>query len=129
MKTTSIYLLLGLLALSTQLPSASCISAGEKPGTCPPNPFRCTLPGHNLCNTDSECPGIRKCCHFNCGKSCRNPLEKPGTCPPNPFRCTLPGRNLCNSDTECPGIRKCCYFNCGKRCRNPLVTSDVPDDR
>ncbi|XP_061486577.1 waprin-Enh1-like [Rhineura floridana] len=121
MKTTSISIFLGLLALWTQLPSASCILPRDKLGTCPPNPFRCTVPGKDICSIDYDCPGYQKCCAFNCNKICRDPLPKPGLCPVFDMRClSLNPPNKCNSDFDCFGEKKCCEGTCGRDCFPPI---------
>ncbi|KAJ6665638.1 hypothetical protein lerEdw1_002008 [Lerista edwardsae] len=118
-KAMGIQLIVALLALWTQMPSGSSLPPRDKPGICPPSPYRCSSPDIDFCSIDYDCPGIQKCCDFDCRKVCRDPQEKPGTCPPNPFRCTIPGKNRCENDDYCPLMQKCCYFNCGKICRDP----------
>ncbi|XP_062835851.1 waprin-Enh1-like [Anolis carolinensis] len=74
MKALMACLLVGLLALWMEFPSTIAVQIPqEKLGICPRNPFRCTIPGHNMCNNDYDCEGRQKCCYFNCGKICRNP--------------------------------------------------------
>ncbi|CAI5778177.1 four-disulfide core domain 5 [Podarcis lilfordi] len=119
MKARSILALVGLLALWTQLSPASCMPPLEKFGTCPPNPFKCSVKGQDACNHDYDCEGIQKCCYFNCGKICRNPQEKAGSCPILPYFCSVPEGDLCSSDYDCPEKKKCCYVNCGKSCVDP----------
>ncbi|XP_060088958.1 antileukoproteinase-like [Heteronotia binoei] len=64
MKTLSAFLLVWLLALWIELPSASCNQ--EKPGICPPDPFRCIQTESPLCRNDFCCLGEKKCCYYQC---------------------------------------------------------------
>nr|XP_060627485.1 waprin-Enh1-like [Anolis sagrei ordinatus] len=119
MKMICTIFLVGFLTLWTKLPSVSGLPPIHKVGTCPPNPFRCSVPGHNACNIDYDCPGIKKCCYWNCGKICKYPQDKPGSCPVLPYICSIPGGDVCNHDYDCPGNQKCCYISCGKKCAAP----------
>nr|XP_012636939.1 elafin [Microcebus murinus] len=45
-----------------------------KPGSCPNIMIRCAmLNPPDLCGSDAECPGSKKCCEGACGKACLNP--------------------------------------------------------
>ncbi|XP_060133504.1 waprin-Enh1-like [Zootoca vivipara] len=125
MKTLVTFALVGLLALWVELPFTACQNTPrEKSGTCPPNPFRCSVKGKDACDYDSDCQGIKKCCYFNCGKTCRNPQGKPGICPRDICRCSGPQPDECKDDYICPGRKKCCYFCCAMRCKDPKFQED-----
>uniref|UniRef100_A0A803SZY1 WAP domain-containing protein n=1 Tax=Anolis carolinensis TaxID=28377 RepID=A0A803SZY1_ANOCA len=106
-----------------------------KLGICPRNPFRCTIPGHNMCNNDYDCEGRQKCCYFNCGKICRNPqaiiktlkrkhkhipIRKPHQIK-TAIKCRmLDPPNNCDSDYQCINELKCCEGMCGRDCVKPI---------
>ncbi|CAM4546223.1 WAP four-disulfide core domain protein 2-like isoform X1 [Lepidochelys kempii] len=126
MKPGTILLLVGLLALWTELPP----TAGqrrpqpqEKEGVCPDTVVEaanCT----EECQTDSDCEENLKCCQTGCGWSCQIPNVKPGSCPVVPGGIPLLGlcRNQCKVDSQCPGIMKCCMNGCRKQaCVRPNV--------
>ncbi|CAM5152269.1 unnamed protein product, partial [Eretmochelys imbricata] len=64
MTSGAIFLLLGLLALWAQLPSAS----GGSRGSCP-KPLGAELCAE-LCTSDGSCPEGEKCCSNGCGHQC-----------------------------------------------------------
>ncbi|XP_040282864.1 antileukoproteinase-like isoform X5 [Bufo bufo] len=95
----------------------------EKPGKCPLDliaKFRLPFPPSDLCKSDDDCPGKKKCCRFQGNRLCRNPIEeKPGTCPPPLTDCPSempPG--ICEVDSDCPGKLKCCFIDCSSLCIN-----------
>ncbi|XP_040282870.1 auswaprin-a-like [Bufo bufo] len=94
----------------------------EKPGRCPPSPYRPCIPHTPYqCASDTECEGNLKCCRQGCNKSCRVPIiEKPGTCPPPWFVCSplSSDRPLgdCEVDSDCTGNKKCCNIKCTRQC-------------
>ncbi|XP_053250075.1 waprin-Enh1-like [Podarcis raffonei] len=114
MKTLTVLLLVGLLALWTELPSATCYRIGM----CPGNPFRCSMPGISRCRSNYDCPRNLQCCNYRCARVCRAPSPVISWyCPRNPFRCTVPGIDRCRTDYDCPGRQRCCYYNCARSCR------------
>ncbi|XP_006839406.1 PREDICTED: elafin [Chrysochloris asiatica] len=47
----------------------------SKAGSCPEVFIRCAmLNPPNRCQSDTECPDIKKCCVGSCGMACLNPL-------------------------------------------------------
>nr|XP_025044607.1 WAP four-disulfide core domain protein 3 [Pelodiscus sinensis] len=115
MKSGTIFLLLGLLALWAELPPA----AGRRPGVCP------SVKGVvgicvELCNGDESCPPGQKCCSNGCGHVCRGVITRgrPGTCP------TPTGQGACvercRGDDSCPPWQKCCSNGCGHECKQPV---------
>ncbi|XP_066480792.1 waprin-Enh1-like [Tiliqua scincoides] len=122
MKTLTAFLLVGLLALWTELPSATGYrNPLAIPWICPKNPFSCSLPGISTCRYDYDCPQNQRCCGSSCGRVCRIPQviprPRPRPCPQIPFRCTVPGIDRCRIDSDCPGRQRCCYYNCSRVCR------------
>ncbi|XP_063153217.1 antileukoproteinase-like [Candoia aspera] len=82
MKTLSIFPLMGLLVLQSEISSGTRIPL-QKPGLCPFVAGRCRmLNPPNDCDYDFQCKGHLKCCEGICGRECVQPVyEKPGTCP------------------------------------------------
>ncbi|CAM5152240.1 unnamed protein product [Eretmochelys imbricata] len=126
MKPGTILLLVGLLALWTELSPAAGQrrpQPQEKEGVCPDTVVEaanCT----EECQTDSDCEENLKCCQTGCGWSCQIPNVKPGSCPVVPGGIPLLGlcRNQCKVDSQCPGIMKCCMNGCRKQaCVRPNV--------
>ncbi|KAJ6665611.1 hypothetical protein lerEdw1_001981 [Lerista edwardsae] len=75
MKTLCAFLLVGLLVLMSEMPSASAQGDPKvKPGSCPTVVGRCRMINPpNRCTYDSECEGQMKCCETICGRDCANP--------------------------------------------------------
>ncbi|XP_072304750.1 uncharacterized protein [Eucyclogobius newberryi] len=97
----------------------------EKPGVCPRLilPFTDRRLCQRPCTSDSDCPGILKCCFSACGRVCLKPERvvpepKPGSCPrPNRFGTCV---NSCSSDSDCEKDLKCCSNGCGRVCMKPV---------
>ncbi|XP_004687080.1 PREDICTED: elafin [Condylura cristata] len=48
--------------------------ASVKPGTCPTVMIRCAMFNPPAkCQSDTECPGAKKCCEGSCGMACLDP--------------------------------------------------------
>ncbi|XP_056669004.1 WAP four-disulfide core domain protein 5-like isoform X2 [Monodelphis domestica] len=45
----------------------------NKPGECPPDPYRCIREESPQCANDSNCLQNKKCCYFHCGFKCVDP--------------------------------------------------------
>uniref|UniRef100_A0A8C3J7Z2 WAP domain-containing protein n=1 Tax=Calidris pygmaea TaxID=425635 RepID=A0A8C3J7Z2_9CHAR len=60
------------------------------------------------CNSDSDCQGDEKCCHWGCSIRCMKPVLGKGC--QGTF---APCRNSCRDDSDCPGRTKCCFTGCG----------------
>uniref|UniRef100_A0A8C3J9L8 WAP domain-containing protein n=1 Tax=Calidris pygmaea TaxID=425635 RepID=A0A8C3J9L8_9CHAR len=78
------------------------------------------------CNSDSDCQGDEKCCHWGCTPILTvswcpfPPVAKPGVCPRRRVQQTFaPCRNSCRDDSDCPGRTKCCFTGCGLGCLPP----------
>ncbi|XP_053901501.1 WAP four-disulfide core domain protein 2-like [Malaclemys terrapin pileata] len=115
-KSSSIVLLVGLLALWAELPSASGQNITKKEGVCPDTVVEaanCT----EQCQADSDCEENLKCCQTSCGWSCQLPNVKPGSCPLVSGGIPLLGlcKNQCTVDSQCTGTMKCCINGCRKR--------------
>ncbi|XP_054837172.1 WAP four-disulfide core domain protein 5-like [Eublepharis macularius] len=120
MKTYSIVVCLALLALWVELPSASGQSIW-KPGACPRDNRVCISNEDDLCRSDADCKGQKKCCYNACAKRCVLPVKvKPGSCPLDPTACLPGGRVLCYGDFDCPGSQKCCSYECVVQCKDPV---------
>ncbi|XP_067410035.1 uncharacterized protein [Emydura macquarii macquarii] len=103
-----------------------------RPGTCPPDPVRCTRSAPARCSSDPECPAEQKCCYNACRFRCVAPAEeKPGYCPvlvPAGLNLSqschpcLANRSCssCSQDADCPGPEKCCPGRCGTHCWEPV---------
>ncbi|CAF0852740.1 unnamed protein product [Brachionus calyciflorus] len=99
----------------------------NKIGTCPPNDNSLITTCQVLCNNDTECSGIQKCCQFGCQRKCLDPIltstsiMKPGNCPklePNTVGTCI---KHCNSDFDCTQKSyKCCSNGCGTVCSAPI---------
>ena len=101
-----------------------------KAGTCP------SLTGLagicvELCGSDSDCPGSKKCCRHDCGRTCQNPIpavQSEGTCPVPIFTeiaCAFITFVPCSGDNECSGRQKCCNIGCGNTCLDLARTCAV----
>ena len=107
----------------------------QKPGKCP----RVTTAKqeceekNDMCATDSNCPGTRKCCHNGCQRDCVIPQRvqrpKPGVCPvqdtikPSLCKTTKPE---CKIDEDCFGRLKCCFNGCFQECLATPVPRPKP---
>ncbi|XP_071983423.1 WAP four-disulfide core domain protein 18-like [Engystomops pustulosus] len=126
MKLLPLLLLLGLTCVHgdnvTQTPMTTTVLV--KPGKCP-EPEEMSLGAcFNVCNNDSTCRGIRKCCKTSClGLQCKIPEEKPGSCPPpESVNGTISDPIVvCTSDSKCEETLKCCPTASGElTCQKPL---------
>ncbi|KAG6930119.1 waprin-Phi1, partial [Chelydra serpentina] len=113
-KSSSLVLLVGLLGVWAELPSASGQNVTKKEGVCPD-----AVEGANCteqCQTDGDCEENLKCCQTGCGWACQMPNVKPGSCPV--VSAGIPSLGLCKDqckvDSHCPGTLKCCKSGCGK---------------
>ncbi|XP_054549122.1 WAP four-disulfide core domain protein 5 [Talpa occidentalis] len=121
MKAWSLLLLVGLLALGSQLPTASGRRKKEKPGGCPVDEEPCLLSVPDQCVDDSQCPSSMKCCSRACFRQCVHKVSvKSGSCPQDRLRCLSPTQHLCRQDSDCSGSKRCCPTACGRDCRSPL---------
>ncbi|XP_012863710.1 WAP four-disulfide core domain protein 5 [Echinops telfairi] len=119
MKTRSLFLLVALLALGSQLPAVSGRKKGEKSGGCPPDDGPCLLSVPDQCVDDSQCPARRKCCYRACFRQCLPRVSvKQGICPQNRLQCLSPTQHLCHTDSDCSGSKRCCPGPCGRDCRD-----------
>uniref|UniRef100_A0ABM5G4N3 WAP four-disulfide core domain protein 5 n=1 Tax=Pogona vitticeps TaxID=103695 RepID=A0ABM5G4N3_9SAUR len=121
MKTLTAFLLVGLLALWTELPSTTSVKLPkELSKICQGTPFPCSIPGIiHRCRSDDDCPQNLRCCNYRCSRRCRIPLLPPvipWSCPQNPIKCTAPGIDRCRYDYDCPKKQRCCYYNCARTC-------------
>ncbi|XP_078468534.1 uncharacterized protein LOC144731390 [Lampetra planeri] len=100
-----------------------------RPGCCRnPGPFltkNCDCK-NDLCHSDGECPGVRKCCPHPCGNRCedvKSGKPKAGEClfvDTRLIRCAFqPGD--CSEDCQCPGEQKCCNTGCTMACTKPAI--------
>nr|XP_048675513.1 perlwapin-like isoform X1 [Caretta caretta]XP_048675515.1 perlwapin-like isoform X3 [Caretta caretta] len=109
-------LLLGLLTLWADPPSASGQLHQVKKGECPA-PIHWAVNCLMFCSSDADCPGSERCCSTGCGMECRLPLGvNPGYCPqfdPSVMTICLVE---CNNDRECGLGRKCCSQGCHVQC-------------
>ncbi|XP_075756906.1 WAP four-disulfide core domain protein 2 [Pelodiscus sinensis] len=114
-KSSSILLLVGLLALWAQLPSGASQNVTKTEDGCP-GPVGKAANCSEECQADSDCAETLKCCPTTCGWSCQTPYEKPGTCPVVRRGFPLLGlcRHQCRVDSHCPSNRKCCRNGCSK---------------
>ncbi|XP_006839408.1 PREDICTED: WAP four-disulfide core domain protein 5 [Chrysochloris asiatica] len=120
MKVQSLLLLVALLALWSQLPTASGRRKGEKSGGCPPDDEPCLLSVPDQCVDDSQCPFHMKCCYHACFRKCLPRVSvKQGSCPENHLRCLSAIQHLCHKDSDCKGQKRCCPGACGRDCRDP----------
>ncbi|XP_061487429.1 waprin-Enh1-like [Rhineura floridana] len=118
MKTPTVLLLVGLLALWTELPSTTCLrNPRGLPRLCPGNAFRCPMLGIDRCRSNIDCPQNLRCCNYRCARFCKAPPVVPWICPQNPIKCAVPGIDRCRIDNDCPGRQRCCYYNCARSCR------------
>ncbi|KAI5940455.1 WAP four-disulfide core domain protein 5 [Manis javanica] len=117
--TAQSFLLVALLALGIQLPAASGMRKGEKPGACPLDDGPC-LVAPDQCVDDSQCPLKMKCCYHACFRQCVHKVSvKQGSCPQDRLLCLSPVQHLCHKDADCSGAKRCCLSACGRDCRNP----------
>ncbi|CAM5152248.1 unnamed protein product [Eretmochelys imbricata] len=109
-------LLLGLLTLWADPPSASGQLHQVKKGECPA-PIHWAVNCLMFCSTDADCPGSERCCSTGCGRECRLPVGvNPGYCPQfDPSIMTI-CLVECNNDRECGLGRKCCSQGCHVQC-------------
>ncbi|XP_006154582.1 antileukoproteinase [Tupaia chinensis] len=128
MKSSSLFLLVGLLALGTLAPWAvEGAATAFKAGACPPiKAAQCLAFEEPMCNSDWNCPENKKCCADVCGIKCLAPVtvssqvKKPGKCPKVDGQCMmLNPPNFCEEDKECQDNLKCCMGMCGKVCVDP----------
>ncbi|XP_006881788.1 PREDICTED: WAP four-disulfide core domain protein 5 [Elephantulus edwardii] len=120
MRAWSLLLLVALLALGSQLPSASGRRKNEKSGGCPPDDGPCRLSAPDQCVSDIQCPLHQKCCSWNCFHQCVPKVSvKSGSCPETRLHCLSPTQHLCHKDTDCRGSKRCCLTACGRDCRDP----------
>ncbi|XP_013781126.1 perlwapin-like [Limulus polyphemus] len=58
-----------------------CTTKKTKEGFCPigdPRPSKCSpSPVFNVCDSDQDCPGTKKCCEDGCSKVCAVSLPRP----------------------------------------------------
>ncbi|CAM5095140.1 unnamed protein product [Natator depressus] len=110
-------LLLGLLTLWADLPSASGQLCQVKKGECPAPINKGAANCDIFCSTDADCPGSERCCSTGCGRECRLPVGvNPGYCPqvdPNGMTICLVE---CNNDRQCGAGSKCCSRGCHVQC-------------
>ncbi|GJQ72555.1 hypothetical protein Trydic_g1226 [Trypoxylus dichotomus] len=96
----------------------------QKPGLCPKIDLITTCEVRPPeCDNDWDCPGVRKCCTWGCGRrSCLipNDFQKPGSCPKLPPHTVGICALLCHEDGNCPGKEKCCSTGCGLTCKAPV---------
>ncbi|XP_075383841.1 WAP four-disulfide core domain protein 5 [Tenrec ecaudatus] len=129
MRTGSLFLLVALLALGSQLPAASGRKKGEKSGGCPPDDGPCLLSVPDQCVDDSQCPARRKCCYRACFRQCLHRVSvKQGSCPQNRLQCLSPTQHLCHTDSDCSGSKRCCPGACGRDCRDPSPSGPAAID-
>ncbi|KYO19109.1 WAP four-disulfide core domain protein 18 [Alligator mississippiensis] len=117
MKSGSVVLLTGLLALWARPQPAAGQSHIVKLGRCPMIPPGTVGTCIHGCDHDGDCPGVKKCCSNGCGQECMEPIRvKPGFCPR--FIPGAPGICVfqCTHDGQCPGTQKCCHTGCGHVC-------------
>ncbi|XP_033009802.1 WAP four-disulfide core domain protein 18-like [Lacerta agilis] len=119
MRSGGLVLLVGLLALWTELTPTSGRRPAEKPGQCPGGHPGMVGPCVVWCENDWSCPGAQKCCG-NCPRACTVVVrEKPGRCPPIRPGTVGPCIAKCSNDWSCPGVQKCCG-GCPRKCRIPV---------
>ncbi|XP_037771855.1 WAP four-disulfide core domain protein 3 isoform X1 [Chelonia mydas] len=110
-------LLLGLLTLWADPPSASGQLCPVKKGECSAPINKRAANCDIFCSTDADCPGSERCYSTGCGRECRLPVGvNPGYCPqvdPNGMTICLVE---CNSDRQCGLGRKCCSQGCHVQC-------------
>ncbi|XP_053250741.1 omwaprin-c-like [Podarcis raffonei] len=117
MRSAGLVLLVGLLALWTELTPTSGQRPAGKPGQCPGGRPGMAGPCVVRCKDDWSCPGAQKCCG-SCPRACASPVRgKPGRCPPNRGVGICIAR--CRDDWSCPGVQKCCG-GCPRDCRFPV---------
>ncbi|CAC5417536.1 unnamed protein product [Mytilus coruscus] len=100
-----------------------CCKGNRKPGRCPVVLPESIGPCIDLpvCNVDSDCHGVQKCCPNGCGHECLFPVTvKPGTCPTLPPDTAGTCVDLCSVDSDCLGDQKCCSHGCGHSCSSPV---------
>uniref|UniRef100_A0A8C8S6V1 Uncharacterized protein n=1 Tax=Pelusios castaneus TaxID=367368 RepID=A0A8C8S6V1_9SAUR len=119
MKSGTIFLLLGLLALWT------CASKGKsataKDGECPAAMKGPGRPSQDYCFSDQSCPGSEKCCSDGDRRVCILPDSvHSGYCPkPDPDLISI-CLVSCSDDTQCSMDEKCCTIGCHRKCTNAL---------
>ena len=85
----------------------------------------------DLCGSDNDCPGPKKCCSHDCGRTCQIPIpavQSEGTCPVPIFSeiaCAFITFVPCSGNSDCRGRQKCCNIGCGNTCLDPARTCAV----
>ncbi|XP_021086761.1 WAP four-disulfide core domain protein 18-like [Mesocricetus auratus] len=76
MKTATVLVLVTLIAIGKDSVSALRFAPGgsQKPGACPKNPTKCTVPILIQCSEDKWCPMEQKCCKLGCSRKCTSPV-------------------------------------------------------
>jgi hypothetical protein len=128
-------LLLSCLCVGLTVVTATVTPKSTKPGSCPYVPIgieACIEPTNvtetNQCTTDSQCPGIQKCCKPAClALRCVNPVS-PCVCPyVNPaVKCFAAGAIGCNSTYDCFKGQHCCATDCGGSACIQETTAQAP---